>query len=360
MQIAFVLPKLAVGGAERVTLSLMNMLANRGHEVSVITFWSSGSLSNMLHPGIKAVSLDVQRSFQAASLLAQVWTEMAPDVVVSALNTANAVCCQAKSSNRLDTPLICAIHARLYGEVTGLSVVRQRIWALQTRRYVKAADVITTPSDGVTAEARRYFGCADVRTMHNAVITRAMPHDLAHSRDHKKILWLGRLTPPKNPQLVLHAFARYAHQLDWRLQIAGDGPLKGSLVNLAAKLGVSDRVSMLGEVADPGKLLSAAGCLVFASKSEALPTVIIEAMQCGTPVVATETPCGVKELLLGAEYGYLVPMADPKLMADAIKKALPTQPEIPSAFLARYEPEMVCRRYEELFEEVISKRASGV
>ncbi|MHB1460056.1 MAG: glycosyltransferase [Armatimonadota bacterium] len=360
MRIAFVLPKLAVGGAERVTLSLMNMLAAKGHEVSVITFWSSGSLSSVVDPGVKVVSLEVKRSYQASSLLALAWKAMAPDVVLSALNTANAVCCHAKTANRLETPLICAIHARLYGDVIGLSVIRQRLWAQMTRRYISAADIITTPSDGVTAEARRFFKGADVRTMHNAVISREKSKEQPHHRDHKQILWLGRLTPPKNPQLVINAFAQYARQLDWRLQIAGDGPLRGSLVNLAAKLGVTDRVSMLGEVSDPGDLLSKAGCLVFASRSEALPTVIIEAMQCGTPVVATDTPCGVNELLLGANYGHLVPLHDPGMMADAIKRALPTNPEIPSAFLSRYEPETVCRRYEELFEEVVKKKASGV
>ncbi len=360
MQIAFVLPKLAVGGAERVTLSLMNMLAARGHDVSVITFWSSGSLATLLDPRVKTVALEVKRSYQASSMLAQAWKAIAPDIVLSALNTANAVCCHAKTTHRLETPLICAIHARLYGEVTGLPVIRQRIWAQITRRYIKAADIITTPSEGVTEEARRYFKGADVRTMHNAVISREKSKEPPHRRDRKQILWLGRLTPPKNPQLVINAFAQYARQLDWRLQIAGDGPLKGSLVNLVAKLGVSDRVSMLGEVADPGDLLSKAGCLVFASRSEALPTVIIEAIQCGIPVVATDTPCGVKELLIGANYGYLVPLNDPGTMADAIKRALPTNPAVPNAFLSRYEPETVCRRYEELFDEVVKKKASGV
>lgn len=359
MRIAFVIPSLAVGGAERVSISLANMLCSRGHEVSIITFWSSGLLQDVLHPDVNAISLDVKRSYTAPDAVANAWMHLNPQIVISTLNTTNAVCCRAKLKHHLQAPLICAVHARLYGSVNSLSVIRQRIWAHLTRVNVKAADVITTPSDGVTAEAIRYFGDVDVRTMPNAVIPRADPFSQKIERDRKQLLWLGRLTPPKNPQLVMSAFALYAQQHDWRLQIAGDGPMRGYLLNLASKMGIADRVSMLGEVSDPSELLKRAGCLMFASFSEALPTVLIEAMQCGTPVVATDTPCGVRDLLTGAKYGHIVPLRDPKAMSEAAVLALASTPEVPVEYLRRYEPVNACIRYEELCQEVIDKRKAS-
>ena len=358
MRIAFVIPSLSVGGAERVSISLANMLCDRGHDVSMITFWSSGTLHGILRPTISVISLGITRSHTAADAVAEAWLRIDPQVVLSALNTTNAVCCKAKMMHHLTAPLICAIHARLYGKIDNLGILRQRIWALLTRLYAKSADVITTPSDGVSCEARKLFKNSDVRTMPNAVIQKACV-EIDLERDHKQLLWLGRLTPPKNPQLVIRAFAKYARECDWRLLVAGDGPLRGSLLNLAAKMGISDRVVMMGEVADPSELLRTSGCLMFASHSEALPTVLIEAMQCGMPIVATDTPGGLRSLLSGADYGHIVPLTDAAAMAEATKVALGSHPIVPVEFLKQFEPSHVCQRYEELFQEVINKKKSS-
>lgn len=63
-------------------------------------------------------------------------------------------------------------------------------------------------------------------------------------------------------------------------------------------------------------------CLSLSSRWEGLPTVLVEAMACGCPVVATNCPSGPDEILEGGRYGPLVPVAEPQALADAILKML--------------------------------------
>lgn len=303
-------------------------------------------------------SLNVSRSFTAPDLLAEVINDIKPDIVISALNTANGVSCRAKAKHGLDIPLICAIHARLLNPVNDLGSLRQKLWALLFRHYRYAADVITTRVDGVTDEARLFFPNCDVRTMPNAIVPKANDA-LNQPRDRSTILWLGRLTPPKNPSLVLRAFAKHTVANSWKLLIAGDGCLKPSLMKLAGKLGILQRVEFRGEVVNPGHLLNTAGCLAFASYSEALPTVLIEAMQCGLPIVSTDIPGGFRGLLEQSQYGQIVPINDAEAMGEAMVCALNQKPVIPHSFLQQYEPENVCTKYEELFNEVIKSHTEG-
>lgn len=101
------------------------------------------------------------------------------------------------------------------------------------------------------------------------------------------ILSVGSLIPRKGHELTIEALRA---RPDWRLVIAGSGPLRGELGSLAARLGVSDRVRFVGEVAhgELSRLYGAADVLVLASSREGWANVLLEAMACGTPVVASD------------------------------------------------------------------------
>jgi glycosyltransferase involved in cell wall biosynthesis len=111
-----------------------------------------------------------------------------------------------------------------------------------------------------------------------------------------RILMVGRLTPPKRPDLALRALAlvregaREAH-----LHVAGDGPLRAESEQLAAELGLREAVSFLGYRDDVPQLLAEAECALLASDYEGCPLVVIEALAAGVPVVATDAG-GVREL----------------------------------------------------------------
>jgi len=130
-------------------------------------------------------------------------------------------------------------------------------------------------------------------------------------------LFVGRLTPRKAPDLLLHALAETP---DTCCVFAGDGPMRSRLEALASKLGISARVAFIGNVS-PGELAplySGADLLIVPSVSEAAPLVAVEAMACGTPVLSSRI-AGLPELVHDWSTGFLVRPADVGQLAIAIR-----------------------------------------
>jgi glycosyltransferase involved in cell wall biosynthesis len=130
-----------------------------------------------------------------------------------------------------------------------------------------------------------------------------------------------------------HAIEMLVRLPDWRLVIVGEGPERGRLEALAAKLGVADRVRMVG--AQPhaalGRFYGAADLLVLASSREGWANVLLEAMACGTPVVASNIP-GNDEVVQRHQAGVIVRQNTPEGFAEAVN-ALWAEP--PSRNLVR-------------------------
>lgn len=100
---------------------------------------------------------------------------------------------------------------------------------------------------------------------------------------------VGRLSPEKNHHRALEAFAALVKQRpDARLDVLGDGPLRGELMALRKELGLSRHVAFHGHVENPHPALAAARALVVSSDYEGQPMVILEAMALGTPVISVE------------------------------------------------------------------------
>ena len=87
-------------------------------------------------------------------------------------------------------------------------------------------------------------------------------------------------------------------------------------------LGIQDRVFLPGFIEDPSPWFLSADVFVLSSNWEGLPTVLIEALDCGLPVVSTDTPTGPSEILEGGLWGILVPPNNKQLLLNGIKESL--------------------------------------
>lgn len=137
-----------------------------------------------------------------------------------------------------------------------------------------------------------------------------------------------RLHPLADQATLLRAFALLGQNsstpLRARLVIAGSGEERERLEALAAELGISSSVRFLGLVPNHqvAKLHAAADLFVLSSRLEATPTVVLEALACGTRVVSTDNPGGVELGALFPEDLRIVPREDPKALSDGIASAL--------------------------------------
>lgn len=159
--------------------------------------------------------------------------------------------------------------------------------------YMRAADAVTTVSDDLREEALQFGPDSSVEVIPNGVDLEYWRPDTDQSTETSReaglIVAAGRLSEVKGFDLLIDAFAN-ADIPDTRLVIAGDGPEHERLAALAESLGIGDRVEFKGSIDRRSlrSLLRNASLYVLPSRSEGLPLALLEAMACGTPVVATD------------------------------------------------------------------------
>ena len=139
------------------------------------------------------------------------------------------------------------------------------------------------------------------------------------SCEKKRIIALGRLTPQKGFDYLLKAAVKLKREVpDWHIDIFGTGGDELMLKELAKKLQVDDFVSFHPPTKEVTKELCSSGMYVMSSRYEGLPMVLLEAQECGLPIVSFDCPEGPSEVVHDGEDGFLVPLADTNALAEKI------------------------------------------
>jgi glycosyltransferase involved in cell wall biosynthesis len=219
------------------------------------------------------------------------------------------------------------------------------------------ADVISAVSEGAADDLSHVARIARerVQVIHNPIITPELAVKVKERIDHPwfqpveppVILSAGRLDPQKDYPLLLKAFARVRQSLPARLLILGEGPDRDALLSLARELGLGeDALCLAGFVPNPYPYMAQASVFVLSSRWEGLPTVLVEALYCGAPIISTDCPSGPREILRDGAYGKLVPVGDVESLSAAILAAL--QGEVIHPPLKSWEPyevDTIARQY---------------
>jgi len=232
---------------------------------------------------------------------------------------------------------------------------RQILWA------ARRADAVITVCNALRDEVVAMGIDADrVVSLRNGVDLQLFRPTERKANPMFTLLAVGHLVPVKAQDLIIGALTLLP---DVRLVLAGDGPDRAKLENLARELKVSDRVSFLGAVprAQLRAHYGAADALVLSSSREGWANVLLEAMACGTPVVASRV-YGTPEVVASPEAGVLMRERSYQGVADAV-----------TLLRANYPDRAATRRYAErfswddttegqirLFDEVLAHRAGNL
>jgi glycosyltransferase involved in cell wall biosynthesis len=176
--------------------------------------------------------------------------------------------------------------------------------------------------------------------------------------------YVGRLSYEKGADVLLEALALLGGVGSLRVLVAGNGPLEEQVRHRAeAELSC---VELLGWVDDPYGVLAASHVLVFPSRAEAVPLVIVEALAAGCVIVASDAGSGVRDLLLDGVLGRIVPADDPTALAAAIEEAVDSvrrgeRPDLRAAasVVERHDPELVLDRWIEVGCVVLGEHAGS-
>jgi glycosyltransferase involved in cell wall biosynthesis len=228
--------------------------------------------------------------------------------------------------------LILLEHRLLRPRITGA----RRVLPPLVRTHYPWANHVVGVSEDVTNELVSDYGLAEnlCTTIPNPVDTDRIAAEaekpVSHpwfSEETLLIVGVGRLIRLKQFSVLLQAFERVRRRIDARLVLIGRGPKRKALVQQADELGLQNHVDFLGFVDNPYKYMNRADLLAHPSQHEGFGLVLVEALACGTPVVATDCPGGPSDILAGGEYGKLVDVGSRRQLADAAVSMLADPPD---------------------------------
>ncbi len=314
-------------------LRLAAALARRGRAVDLVVAHNAGPCGAEISPGVRLVDLGARHTWTALPALIRYLLREKPAAMISALERANLVALVSRALCAPRLRLVISIQNTLSVYWDHEKTLTGRVSRRLAKRLYPSADTIAAVSAGVADDLASELGIGRGRidVIYNPVITDTLfklaaepaPHPwLVSDPRAPTILAVNRLMVQKDYPTMLRAFALLRSRRAVRLIILGEGEERASLERLARDLGVADDLSLPGFVPNPFAYMARADLFVLSSQWEGLPTVLIEAMACGSPVVSTDCPSGPREILLGGELGRLVPVSDPPAFAEAMDAAL--------------------------------------
>jgi glycosyltransferase involved in cell wall biosynthesis len=359
-RLAIFLPALYGGGAERTMLSLASGLARRSYAVDLVLAQAEGPYLAEVPASVRVVELNARhlgawRTLASLPALVRYLRHERPAALLSALH-ANIVALWAR---------------RIAGVPRQVVISEQNTFSLQNQQlpewyswlmlrlvacFYGWADGIAAVSNGVADDLARVARVPRERieVIHNPIVTPELQAKAKVPLEHPwfepgqppVLLAVGRLTAQKDFPTLIKAFDRVRHAQLARLLILGEGEERPVLEDLVRLLGLEHDVSLPGFVANPYPYMAQASVFVLSSRWEGLPTVLVEALSCGTPVIATDCPSGPQEILRGGQYGQLVPVGDVPALSQAIEAALVGQtPHPPQESWRPFELEAVVDQY---------------
>lgn len=332
MKTAIFLPSLAAGGAQRSMLLVASGLADRGHEVALITMRRGGELESEVPPRVRRIDFDGSRTRWAFFPIARWLRRERPACAMTAMDHANLALVLGRHLSRTDVRTIVTYRSSVSAAASMGDDLGTRARPLIAKLVMRMADHVVAISEGVATDLIGIWPPAERRI--SVIYNPTVRPDLFRLSEEEVMLdWfddglpvvlaVGRLSEEKGLDVLLEAFALVSEQRpETRLLILGEGPSRGRLEQLAAYLDLEEKVKFPGFVANPYPYMRRCRTFVLSSRREGLGNVLVEAGVLGAPLVATDCPTGPREILSGRQGAELVPPEDADSLASAIVRAL--------------------------------------
>jgi glycosyltransferase involved in cell wall biosynthesis len=332
------LPATVIGGAETLSKTLIGGL----DDVQVTVLTQQEIAATFEATAARVICFDdwglsspydygFRNALAYARMIARAVQRERPDVVLAMMHAASIFLALAS----LRHPLA-FMRVRRVGSIHGHvgAYFRQLRRPLSTSERFAAFLMFTRlhsvalPSAGVYDDLIQWFPRARARAqvIHNGVdLERVRALSRAQQAPDKRepwVLMVARLSSQKDHQTLLRAFSAVVEHTGSRLILVGDGEQRSAIERQASELGIADKLSITGYLANPFPLIAAAEVVVLSSHYEGFGLVLVEAMALGRAVVATDCPSGPSEIIRDGIDGFLVPPGDAACLAARLSSLL--------------------------------------
>jgi len=321
-RIAFLITELDPGGAERALFELVTRLAPPEYQVSVGSLTGEGEAAEWFRrAGVEVWSVGLRHAADLPALL-RLRREL-----------------RRRRPHLLHTFLFHAnLAGRLAGRWAGVPLVLSSVRVEEVRWSHLLLDGLThrlVDLEACVSESARRYTARRARVPAEKLVV--VPNGVALERFDRVpappeawglsdgapvAAWVGRFDRQKDPFLFLRvAFRLLAAGVRARFVMAGDGPLRAPAEAEVRRRGLDGDIRLLGRIPDAAPLLKRCRLLALTSRWEGMPNVVLEAMGCGRPVVATAVG-GCREIVRDGATGYLVRPGDAAGLARRIGRLL--------------------------------------
>ena len=304
-KILFIVPSLAVGGSQRVMLTLLENINRNLFNVSLIVVTQKGELYDQIPSDIKVVHLGCKRMLAAFNPLYQSIHKIQPDIVFSTLAYLNFTLILLKYFMASSFKLVVRESNTVSVQIKSFS--HTWLWWLLYRLLYKKADKIICQSDYMLDDLIYKFSIPKekVSRIYNPVDTLKIrkkadvdPSPFIDFGRGPHIIGVGRLVHQKGYEHILNFIPKILGKFpDVHLWILGTGELELTLKKLINELDISEHVTLVGHQKNPYTWMKHADLLVLSSHFEGLPNVLLEAITNKCAVLCLEHPGGTKEIL---------------------------------------------------------------
>lgn len=360
------------GGVERIALRLIAGWRRAGMDVRLMLGNPAGPMQHDLPPGCATQYLPswplIGRRLASFRLLLATLRAIdadRPDILFCAGNVYAIVAVLLKLRLGGRCPLILA---KISNDLmrSDMPAIMRPFYRLWLRMQGRAIDHFAALSDPMAQEvrARMRVDPARVHVVPNPVLAQAdldavaAPPSSLMPRQGRQFVAVGRLERQKDYPLMLRAFATGSGPDD-RLTIFGEGRARLQLERLADRLGIAAKVRFAGFSADIRRQLPHYDVLLLSSRYEGQPGVLVEALACGLPIIATRCCASMSPLLDDGALGTLIDDGDEAAFADAIRTAHRDRQDRPRACekAAAFTIERAVPAYRALFHHMLATPA---
>jgi len=364
---------LDAGGLERIIVDLLRFARARGHRPSVICLERPGILADQVESlGIPLLCAHKKPGLRWSTVerVRQLLRQLKPDVVHT--HDIGALLYTGPAARRERVPVV--VHTEHIDNVAkSRSLNRKFRTRLQWRLAGSFASRFFCVSDDIAEAVKAYRTVArhKVTVVENGIDTAAfnlagdcetLRLSLGIPRGVPVIGTVGRLNEVKRQDLLIRGFANIAdHDPKPHLLLVGEGPELGSLREMAAALGLSDRVHFAGYQARPEQFLHLMDIFALTSRLEGMPLAILEAWAAGRPVIASRVG-GVPKMIAHGQRGLLFDSGDEPALSEAIRRLLASPDEARRLgdagreyVRSRFDLQVMADTYEQHYRELLRK-----
>jgi len=334
IKVAIYIPTFHVGGAEKVTVQLANYFSENGLDITIICLAKDGELFDQLLPSLDVIVLS-ETSFTAIGTLPsliKVINALKPDILLSTLYNTGLASVIASLFAQHKPLIIGGLHNSILNKSRYSSNLKEKYFLIPLIKLLfSKCDAFIPVSNQLAEELLGICSLPSSRVFpilnpsYDCRYPNLAREPISHpwlscsvSRGYKTLCAVGRLVPQKGFDILLKAFYIALQTAELRLVIVGDGPEYLALTRLASKLGVLDYVDFLGHQTNPLPYMSGSDLFILSSRYEGMPNVLVEALSCQIPIIASDCETGPREVLANGYYGKLVQPLSAEALASSI------------------------------------------